>query len=516
MSSAPVKSRAARRAGLSRTNASKSLAANVQANALWAMATTVLLRLSNIGLTAVVAHILTPRDFGIFAVALTVFTIVSAIGEFGVVSCLIRADLDVDALAPTLCAVSWGSSVVMAGLIYLFAEPIAAVLGAAGAANPVRVMALVVLIWGVSAVPTAQCIRDFKQNKLFLANLLAFVPSTVILLLLGLHGQGAMAFAWSRVAGQLVSCVVMIVAAPTFYLPGLTRSALRVLYRFGLPIAAANCISYFLSNVDYVFIGHLAGPVLLGIYVLAFNAASWSTSLLGGVLTGVSTTSYSRVKGDTARLMDAMADGVHAVMLIAAPMCMLVLVLARPVILTLYGWRWAAAVPVLRILCVYGLIAILGMLFASMLTALGKPKSVLAIQLVWLFALFPAMAIGVHEGGIVGAAVAHIVIICPIVLPCYLVAIKRATGIRLTVLAKAATGPLVASVQAACVAWLAAGLFTSPSLQAVAGMGLGGACYLWLTAPQLVQVIGRGRAPHPLVSRILSTYEELGQGYLNA
>jgi hypothetical protein len=112
--------------------------------------------------------------------------------------------------------------------------------------------------------------------------------------------------------------------------------------------------------------------------------------------------------------------------------------------------------------------------------------------------------------------VAHVAIICPIVLPCYLVAIKRATGIRLTVLAKAATGPLVASVQAACVAWLAAGLFNSPSLQAVAGMGLGGACYLWLTAPQLVQVLGRGRAPHPLVSRILSTYEELGQGYLNA
>jgi lipopolysaccharide exporter len=516
MSSAPVKSRVARRVGWTRSTAPKSLAANVRANALWNMATTVILRVSNIGITAVVAHILTPRDFGIFAVALTVFTIVSAVGEFGVVSCLIRADLDIDALAPTLCAVSWGSSVVMAGLIYLYAEPIAAVLGAAGAAGPVRVMALVVLIWGVAAVPTAQCIRDFKQNKLFLANILAFVPSTALLLLLSTHGQGAMAFAWSRVAGQLISCAVMMVAAPKFYLPGVTRSALGVLYRFGLPIAAANSVSYFLSNVDYAFIGHLAGPALLGTYVLAFNMSSWSSSLLGGVLTGVSITSYSRLKHDRARLMDAMADGVRVVTLVAAPLCMLVLVLARPVILTLYGGRWTGAVPVLRILCVYGLIAVLGMLFASMLTALGKPKSVLVIQLVWLFGLFPAMAIGVHEGGIVGAAVAHIVIICPIVLPCYFVAIKRATGIRLKVLADAAAGPLVASLKAAAVAWLAAGLFNSPALQLVAGMGFGGACYLLLTAPQLVRVLWRGQAPHPVVARILSTYGENGWAYINA
>src|ERR1700678_814980 len=75
----------------------RSLAANVRSGAIWSFSGTILLRLSGIGVTAIVARILTPHDFGVFAVATTVFTIVTAIGEFGVTSCLARADLDADA-----------------------------------------------------------------------------------------------------------------------------------------------------------------------------------------------------------------------------------------------------------------------------------------------------------------------------------------------------------------------------------------------------------------------------------
>ena len=202
-----------------------------------------------------------------------------------------------------------------------------------------QVMALVMVLWGIATVPTAQCVRDFKQDKIFLANALSFVPSMVVLLFLAKHGSGAMAFAWSKVVGQRTSCAVILFSAPKLYLPGMTRSALTVLYKFGVPLASANFIGYILQNVDYAFIGHLIGSVLLGTYVLAFNAASWSSSLLGGVLSTVSMPAFSRVKHDAVTLMTAMADGVRAVMLIAAPMCTLVMALSRP---TRPGALWGA------------------------------------------------------------------------------------------------------------------------------------------------------------------------------
>jgi PST family polysaccharide transporter len=478
----------------------------VRRSAIWSFSSTIILRFAGIGVTAIVARILTPHDFGVFAVATTVFTIVSALGEFGVTSCLARADLDVTALAPTLWTVSLASSLVMASVLFVFAEPISTALGSRDATHPVQVMAIVMVIWGASAVPMAQCVRDFKQGKIFLANALSFVPSTVLLIFLAKHGNGAMAFAWSRVVGQAISCAVVLFSAPKLHLPGMTRSALSVLYRVGLPLAGANFVGYILQNVDYAFIGHLIGPVMLGAYVLAFNAASWSSTLLMGVLNNVSMPAFSRVKHDASRLSNAMADSIRVVMLIAAPMCMMAMFLSRPIVLTLYGNRWASSAPVLSILSCYGLISVAGILFSNMLAALGRSKFVLAVQLIWLVALVPAMAIGVRMGGIVGAAIAHIVIIGPVVLPCYLFALKRATDVRISLLAKAALPPLAAAAAAACLAWVTASLFGSPLAQLAVGVATGGSLYALLTAPQLILLLTRGRAMPPRVKRILSTY----------
>ena len=489
----------------------KSFSANVRGGVVWNVASTLLLKFSNIGITALVARILTPHDFGVFAVASTVFTIVSAFAEFGVTSCLARADLRVGDLAPTLWSVSLGSSLLIAAALVFFARPIATELGSPDGAGPVRVMAIVMILIGVAAVPTAQCVRDFKQDKLFLANVLGFVPSTIVLLVMAKSGGGAMAFAWSRVAGQLTSSLVILAVAPRLYRPGISRGALSILFKFGLPLAVANFVGYLLQNVDYALIGHLLGPVLLGTYVIAFNSASWSSSLLTNVLATVAMPAFSRVKSDTERLMGAMTAGVSAVMLIAVPMCALVMVLARPIVLTLYGPHWVAAAGPLRLLSLYGMISIVCLLFSNMLAALGKSRFILVTQLIWLFTLIPAMTIGVHKDGIVGAASAHIAVIIPIVLPCYVLALKRATGVRILSLVRAAVPALLASAIAAIIAEFVMSMLHNPAIQLVAAGTSGVLSYAVMTAPKILVVIGHGKVANPKALRVLRAYYNLGR-----
>ncbi len=60
-------------------------------------------------------------------------------------------------------------------------------------------MALCLLFGGMVAVPTAMLGREFRQDRIFLSNVVGFVPGNVVLLVLAFEGVGAMAFAWSRV-----------------------------------------------------------------------------------------------------------------------------------------------------------------------------------------------------------------------------------------------------------------------------------------------------------------------------
>ena len=488
-----------------------SLSARVRRGALWSALSTLVLRLVTIAVTAVVAHILTPRDFGVFTVALTAYLIVSSLGELGVASCLVRADLDLDAMAPTMVTVSLTTSALFAGAMAVSAPHIAAALGSADAAEPVRVMALVVLINGFFAVPGAQLTREFKQDKLFLANAIGLIPSTAVLLLLAKSGDGAMAFAWSRVAAQLVMGCVMFASVPKHYGPGYARGPLSVLFKFGLPLAGANFVNFILLNVDYAFVGHLMGAVALGIYMLAFTLASAPGLLLGTVINSIAMPAFSRVKHDLDLLRNAMASALRAVSLILMPMCALTMALARPLVLTLYGARWSAAAGVLTILSLYGAISIICILFANMLTSLGKAKFTLFVQLLWLGALVPAMALGVHRNGIVGAALAHIAVIGPLVLPSYLVALRRATGIRFTMLGKAVLPPLLAASAAALAARVTASQLASPLLQLVTGLAVGGLIYLVAVAPLSLALLSQEQAAKLRGLRFFRFYDSVAR-----
>jgi lipopolysaccharide exporter len=484
----------------------KPLSKSVRRGAIWSVASAAQLRLVSVITTAVVAHILDPKDFGIFAVAMTVYAIVFSVGELGVGSCLARADLDVEALAPTMVTISVITSAIQAGAMFFFAKPIASALGSPGAEDPIKAMALVVMIVGIFAVPTARLMRDFRQDRVFLAEAFSVVVSTVVLLLLAKDGSGAMAFAYSRVAGQFVSGCVVFASAPKNYRPGLTRNGISVLYRYGLPLGFATFVSYVLLNVDYALIGHLLGAVALGTYVLAFNVASWPASLLGFMINNVSMPAFSRVKDDSDRLAKAMASALRALSLVVMPMSALTMALARPIVLTLYGAKWQASASILSILTLYGAISIVCLLFANMLAGLGRSRLLLIIQLAWISILLPAMTIGVRQDGIQGAAFAHIVVIAPIVLPVYLFSLRRATGIRLWNFVQAAWCPVLASLVAAIAARDLASYFTKPLLQLIVGLAVGGLIYMVLVAPQAIGLINTDHAAKIHGRRILRFY----------
>lgn len=484
----------------------KPLAARVRRGALWSAGSTMLLRFANITIMAIVARTLSPRDFGVFAVALTVHAIVSSIAELGVASCLVRDEVDPEEIAPTVAAVSLISSVVLAGLMFVFAAPLARALGSADAANPMRVMSLAVVLVGLFAVPGAELAREFRQDKQFAANLLGFAAANSLLLYLALHGGGALSFAWSRVVGQFIIGTTMSMMVERRYVPWISREHLRPILAFGLPLAGANLLNYILLNTDYVFIGNLLGPIELGVYMLAFNISGWSNSLMSTILNSIAMPAFSRVKQDATKLQDALTRAVIALGFIALPICVLTATLAHPLVRSVYGTKWDHAASVLAVLSTYGAISVLCLLLANALSGFGRTNLLLYTQIPWIACLIPAMAVGVHLHGIVGAAWAHIVVICLVALPVYLRMLKRAAPVRLLPVLRGVAPLLVAAGLAGLAAFLVSRSLSGSLVQLLAGGLAGGLVYLVFALPMARDVIGRLPALPSTLARPMDFY----------
>ncbi|ADX75030.1 membrane protein involved in the export of O-antigen and teichoic acid [Pseudarthrobacter phenanthrenivorans Sphe3] len=456
------------------------LGSAVRRGAVWTAGSTVLLRLGNIALMAVVARIVSPRELGIFTLAVTVHAVIVSVAELGVASSIARSDLDFDRIAPTVASISIVSSFLMAAPMFIFADSIAAVLGTAAAGPALKILAVGVALIGPFAVPGAQLQRDFRQHVIFWASAIAFVPGSATLVLLALQGSGPEAFAWSRIVGQVVMGVVILAATGRPLVPRLNKSMMRPLLAFGLPLAGANLLSQVLLNADYLFIGPMLGAAELGIYFLAFSIAMWPTAVIGSMLNGLVLPAISAVRRDGGDMAGAVTLGLRTVALIAFPLAAFLSVFSLELVKTIYGPAWLPAAPVLSVLAIYGAVSVVGLFLANVIIASGRTGVLLGVQLCALAVLLPGLPAAIHLGGIQGAALMHVIVVVAVTSPVYVVALRRSTGLRIPALLAALQLPAATTALTGLAAWLVTLALEDPLLKLIVAGNIGMCVYALL------------------------------------
>jgi lipopolysaccharide exporter len=456
--------------------------------ALWSGLNTAILRLGQFVVSIIAARLISPHEFGVFVVGLTIYLVIINISEIGVSSALVREIDNVDQIAPTVSTIAIASSFALAVFMYSTAPFLAQTLGAPGATDAVRVLAIPLLFAGPSAVPAALLTRDFLQGRKFAADLANFLIATITLVVLALDGQGVMALAWSRVAGQIASTILIYVLVPHRYAPGLDTGQARRLLRFGGPLAGANLVGFSLANIDFIAVGRLAGPLQLGYYNLAFTVTSWPTSILTTVLNSVIMPALARVRGGVSELARHINAAVATVCAVSFPITAACVALAHPLVTVLYGATWAPAAPILMVLATYGSVRILLSLFSDIMVVGGRTVKLLHLQLLWLAALAPAMFAAVYYGNAMGAAIAHVVVVIVIVVPAYLIVLVRSVGLPLRVLIAPAVRPLATAAMAGGAAYLVAVGMHSPWMKLLVGGGCFALIYVLALATWLLNL----------------------------
>ena len=466
-----------------------SLLRSVRLSAMWTAGGTVILRVANILVMILVARIVSPGELGVFALAVTAHSIIVNIAELGVASSIARSDLDVEKIAPTVSTISIAASVALASLMAVFADTIAEFMGSTEAGPAVRILSIGVALIGPLAVPGALLQREFRQQVLFWASAAALLPGSVTLIIIALLGNGAEAFAWSRIVGQITTGTVILACSSRIYIPQIKWNILKPLLAFGVPLAAANTLSQLLLNLDYLYIGRMLSTEDLGVYFLAFGIAMWPTASIGSVLNGVVVPAFSTVLRDDGDVRSAVLAGVRLVSLIAFPLGAFLFTFANSLVSAVYGPAWKAAGPVLQVLALYGVLSVIGLLLANLIIATGKTGVLFGVQLAVLVALLPALPVGIVTGGTIGVSIAHIIVIALVTTPVYLLALRRSTSIGLLDVLRALIFPALSSTIAALIAWWATSGIDNESLTLIIGALVGFIIYTALNATKIAKLL---------------------------
>lgn len=466
----------------------------------WSTLDVVVGRLGQFVQGLIVARLVAPKEFGVFAIALVVHSVVVNVSELGVSITLIRDDPSrTSVTAPTVATISLLTSGLLAVLMVALAPLLAGGLGSAQAAAPIAVMALNLPLAGLTAVPSAILRRDFRMDRLFWADLVNVVVGGLVVVPLAIAGWGALALAWSWVAGQLCTTVMLLAYRPGRFWPGWRRTELRRLLAFGVPLAGSSLLTFLVLNVDNIIVGHILGAEILGLYVLAFNIAGWPWTIFRAVVRSVSLPGFARLRLEGAAMPQQFLGVLRPIARVTVPICLIIGALGRPLVVTLYGGRWSPAAAALVGLSVMAAGRILLEFASDYQVSLGQTRAVLLSQVAWLITLSAGLLLVTRSHGLAGVGAVQALVAVGVMGPVFGVLLRRA-GVSPSAALRGLAPGIGWGLLAAGSAHAVTLLITDPVIGCVVG-GLAGVAVAigpyWPDVVTRAAKIARARRPAP-------------------
>lgn len=419
-------------------------------------------------LLVVLARFLAPSEFGILAIAALTYNILQAINSLGITDALTYLDDRVEEAAGTALSLVLALGLVLTGVTWGLAPFLASFFHSPQATFVLRGFALTIPFDAAATVPIARLTRalDFRRRTVT-----DTVPSVIggavtIAVVVAGHPLGGL------VAGQVTAGVFNLATALLIgprCLPHWDTGLARKMLGYGGYLCAANIVNLALLNVDYIVVGHVLGPVPLGLYSLAYRICYMPYLSIAYVVNGAAFPYYCRLP--TREAVARAAENVFALVNAVSVVWFAGLVLFAGDI-TLLGHKWAPAVGAVRLLAVYGLFLAIAFTALQPLKAAGRSGLVLAPQVMHLVVL-TAVLVGTATEGIAVVALDQAAVAGAVALLTCLWCVRHAS-LRPAALTRATALPLVGALgMIALVAALRllAGLRIAPSWTVLLTLG---------------------------------------------
>lgn len=370
------------------------------------------------GVTIVLARLLTPADYGLFAIALSVQLVGQNIAELGLPAALVRMP---EAPPKELQAATIGFllavtvTAVLAMLLTAFA--ILPALGASSDVAEVIAITLIALpIYAARAVPMAMLDRQMHFGRVAAVEAADTVGFNIFALAAALVGLGVFSLAGAVPIGAVLGAAVAWAYPGAARLPRFDLARVRHLIGFGSRVSVLGVL-YLGRDLGYVtIVGALGGAPMAGFYGMAKRLFSFPTALAAAVsrvmLPTLSQSGEER-PARTARMLGQIA-------LVCGLPLALVAGAIQPLIDIVLGPEW---LPTADIVLWGSLAMLLGASVASPINSFclaeGKPNvpvAAIAVELLVGFSLVAALIGGLDETAIgiamsVGATVAAAILL---------------------------------------------------------------------------------------------------------
>ena len=404
-----------------------------------------------IGTTLILARILSPTDYGLQAMVLTLVNLCSLFQDAGLSSATVQRPTVTNDQISTIFWINVAlgafltASVASAGpfLVSFYKDPRLLWITVASAS---------VFFFNSLAIQHRSMLnRAMRYTANAKIEITAAVIGSVVAIVMAALGCGY----WSLICQNITLSVVQTIAAwfAMRWIPGKPRwtSEIRTMLRYGGTVTLNSFVVYVSYNAEKVLLGRYWGAAPLGLYGRAYQLSNLPVQQATDSFSAVAFPTLSRLQGDPPRLVRAYLKAHSLVVSITVPAVISCAIFANEVVRILLGPKWGGAVPIVRLLAPAMMVFALMNPMSWLLRATGLVERSLKIAVV----IAPVMVIAVIAGlryGPNGVAIGYSTAMVLLFIPLIAWA-KHGTGVSNRDYWDAIKRPLIAGFIAGAAGW---------------------------------------------------------------
>lgn len=371
-------------------------------------ATSLGVRLLNLGAIAVLARVLVPADFGAVALGMVVVSSTQLLSTVGMGSALVASKHEPRSVAFHAFVVNLGMGLVLFGVAFALADQLAALLGGQGLGDLFRLLSVVIVINVVGVVPDALLIKHMQFGRRAITDVVAMVAQVATSIPMAFAGYGATSLAVGLIVYALVGVGLRSAISPRigWLRPQVWQAHVASsLVRFGGTAMFTGVVRHLYSEADNVLVSRLFGTRALGFYSQAYKITNLTVQNISSVVNTVLLPVYAEVGSNPRRTADGFHRSFRMVAAITVPTAVGLFIVAPWAVPVILGPQWDAAIVLLQFLALMTLFRPLAGTTHPLFLGINRPGLSLRVAIAQALSL-ALLAAALHPLGPSGIALA--------------------------------------------------------------------------------------------------------------
>ncbi|MBR2466128.1 MAG: lipopolysaccharide biosynthesis protein [Clostridia bacterium] len=362
----------------------------------WSFLSQILSKLAAPVSSMILARILAPSVYGIVASVNMVISFCELFSDAGFNKYIVQHEAkdedDLKKIINIAFITNFVLTMLIWGVICIFATPIASLVGCPGKETAVMVACVMLPLHGFMSIQDARFRRDMDFKMLFFFRMVTLIVPFAVTIPIALATRSY----WALIIGNIASSAIYVIAMeiklkwrPMLYF---SFSKLREMFSFSMWSMLEAILVWVINWGDVFIVTRLLSQGELGIYKTSMNMVGQIIGIISAAIVPVHLSALSRAQNDSEKFKELFYKFSTVTGIILIPLGAGMLVYKDLLCYVTLGSQWMSGATLMGM---WGLISAVAILFNSFgtnaLIAKGKPKISVIVQLLQIVVIIPTV-----------------------------------------------------------------------------------------------------------------------------